>query len=132
MPNDHKPDASDMSGTSRMRNHASGEELWNTWRRKVSEHGVDLDIGSTLDPAVMQTVKTTSPDVVRHAQQVEQAMRNVERRVKRNRGGFSVPKPMSETADPPLIVCPDCDGTGELDGDTCPRCYGDKRIERPW
>lgn len=39
--------------------------------------------------------------------------------------------------DRPDLECPDCDGTGEIDGDsdedtrTCPRCHG-SGLDLPW
>lgn len=135
MADDNHADDNVLIGTSRMRNSASGEELWNTWRRQITETSLDLEIGSTLDPTVMQTIHTVSPDVIRHNRQVENIMRQVERRAKRNRGDYAVPKPTTRSNNLGMTVCPDCEGSGELVIDdknqTCPRCHGKKFITRP-
>ena len=97
----------------------------------LKEAGLELGLvdEATFDrvvkPELMLGPLTREPRAARsaHLRQHVQEARDGERRNLSRRHGRCPARPA-----PARIVCPDCSGSGELDGSTCPKCQGSGKV----
>lgn len=134
---------SHIMGTTHQVDQTTGQESGHAFEEHLETEKVTHCLRSLAVPDLTAKVEARSPGAIQYVRDLAEAKRLLLFREGKRTGRFAVPKPGSTSAkaakvkEPVPIICPDCEGWGEMENaatgkrERCPRCHGQRWILRP-